>query len=251
MRKLFHLFLSVMCTVLFVISTSSQAQTVRLISVSGMAKKKLKANVAFVTVAVWGKGKDAKSAQQNGMQAYKVFEDAIAKSKVNKDDIKTIWFDLSPESVYNSKLNKYVTVGYLSTQSILVKLEDVNEVGTFIDSLTDLPMAKGKEELLGLNVHSPQFDLKDKKEIEKNLKIEAVKNAESEAKILAEAAGVKLDGVYRLTPNGQERSYGYMEDAAAESGGMAAMKAAAPIPTKITPGEINLEARVSVEYLIK
>ena len=250
MRKLFQLFLSMCYSACLFISTTGQAETVRLISVSGMAQKKLKSNVAFVTVSVWGKGKDAKSAQQNGMEAYKIFEEAIAKSKVSKDDTKTTWFDLSPEIVYNSSLNKYVTVGYLSTQSLLVRLEDVNEVGTFIDSLTNLPLAKGKETLLGLNVNSPQFDLKDKKEIEKSLKIEAVKNAEVEAKILADAAGVKLDGVYRLTPNGQERGYGYMADAAAESGGMAAMKAVS-IPTKITPGEINLEARVSVEYLIK
>jgi uncharacterized protein YggE len=59
-------------------------------------------------VGLWGKGKDAKSAQQNGMQAYKVFEEAVAKSKIKKDEIKTTWFDLSPESLYNNKLNKYV-----------------------------------------------------------------------------------------------------------------------------------------------
>ncbi len=249
MRNVFQFFLVAICCVFIFNSSAIQADTVRLISVSGMARKKLKANIAFVTVSVWGKGKDAKSAQQNGMQAYKVFETAIAKSKVSKDDIKTTWFDLSPESVYNSKLNKYVTTGYISTQSLLVKIDDVNEVGPFIDKLTDIPAANGKVEQLGINIHSPQFDLKDKKEIEKNLKIEAVKNAEAEAKILAEAAGVKLDGVYRLTPNVQE-SYGFMAEAASDSGGMAQMKAA-PIPTKMSPGEINLESRVSVEYLIK
>jgi len=100
----------------------------------------------------------------------------------------------------------------------------------------------------GLNINNLSFDLDQRNEEEKNLLAQAVKAAQQQAQNLADAAGVKLKGVYRLSPRGTQISQPFVADMQMESAPMLRQKS---VGTSLMSGEIKVSGEVSVDYLIE
>lgn len=211
----------------------------RLISVTGVAEKSYQPDMAVIYVSIWGKGASAKKAQEVGQKYYEIFSKSLSKFQIKKEDVKTTEFSLNPEYNYDEKTKKNLITNYQSNQTLSVSIKNVEEIGNFIDSLTDAKKVNDG----GINLNSLSFDLVARKDEENKLVTEAVKNAESKAEVLAKAAKVKIKGVYRLVPVGQE---GGMRPRMMHDSMM--MKSAAS--TEVMGGEVKIRSEVSVDYLI-
>jgi uncharacterized protein YggE len=217
-----------------------EASDIRLISVTGFAEKAFQPDIVRLNINVWGKGESAKKAQANNQTHFEVLKKSVDSFKVKKEDIQTTSYDLSPEIIYDNKTNKNVNDGYRVNQNISITLRKVEDVGSFIDSLSN----SSKSMSGGVSVQSLGYDISKRLEEEKSLLKNAVEDAESKAQLLASAAKVKIKGIYRLAPRGQNSPV--FEGRMAKT-----MMADAAGGTQMMSGEVKVSAEIQAEYTIE
>jgi uncharacterized protein YggE len=227
-------------TFLFLNTALLKASDIRLISVTGEASKAFQPDIVRLNINVWGKGESAKKAQANNQIHFEVLKKSLESFKVKKEDIQTTSYDLSPEVIYDNKTNKNVTSGYNVNQNISITLRKVEDAGSFIDSLS----SSSKSMSAGVSVLSLGYEISKRLEEEKYLLKNAVEDAESKAQLLATAAKVKIKGIYRLAPKGQ--------NSPVFEGRMAkAMMADAGNGAQMMSGEVKVSVEIQAEYLIE
>lgn len=127
-------------------------------------------------------------------------------------------------------------VGYRASNVIRVELTDLKRVGDVIDR----GVAAGANRLEGLS-----FELRDDSGPRGEALRKAVADARAKAQAIAEAMGVRLDAVSEITEGGvsilpSRDQYG---------GTMARLAASAEAaPTPVQPGQVQVEATVTVRY---
>jgi uncharacterized protein YggE len=218
-----------------------EAADIRLISVTGEASKAFQPDIVRLNINVWGKGESAKKAQANNQTHFEVLKKSVDSFKIKKEDVQTTSYDLSPEVTYDNKTNKNVTNGYNVNQNISITLRKVEDVGSFIDSLSN----SSKSMSGGVSVQSLGYDISKRLEEERNLLKNAVEDAESKAHLLASAAKVKIKGIYRLAPRGQNSPV--FEGRMAKT----MMADAAGGGTQMMNGEVKVSAEILAEYSIE
>jgi uncharacterized protein YggE len=124
---------------------------------------------------------------------------------------------------------------YVVDNTVLVTVRDLDTLGDLLDTV----VAAGAN-----TVNSIQFDVADKSAALSEARADAVKDAEAQAKELADAAGVEL---------GEVQSIGYYDNSSSPvyagkgGGGGAVMEAAVPIQ----PGQLTFTVNVNMTYEIK
>jgi hypothetical protein len=202
------------------------------ITVTGYAEVKAKPDVAYVSLGVSTENKDAgRAAQENAGRTDAVIA-ALAKSGVAKPDIETQHYSVQPN--YDYKKSPATLVGYTVSNIVRVTVRDLTKVGTTIDAA----LAAGAN-----NVQGVQFSLEKSEQVKQQALVEAVKNAEAKAKLIADAIGRRLGHVVSVAESGASIPRPL------EFGVMAKYAEAAP-PTPIIPGEIETSASVTVVYAI-
>lgn len=238
MRKLFSL--------IFLMSAFNlYAADVHLISVKGTVEKTFKPDIVQINISIWGKGDSGKTAQSRNKEQFEVFSKSIAKYKINKDDIKTTYYNVNPDHTYHPKTGKNSITGYTATQNLRVTLRKIDEAGAFMDSLVSPSTDKNS----GINMDSVFYDLDKKGDEERALLGDAVRAARAQAEVLAKAANVKIKGLHLLTPRPIEAPMVAMNFSAMKSGSAQADMEASP-PTEMMSGEIKINAEVTADYII-
>jgi hypothetical protein len=166
---------------------------------------------------------------------------AVVKGQgVEEKDLKTINFNISPHydyygvsSIYPS--GKRVLVGYDITQTLQVKIRDLEKVGNIIQAAID----NGSNEASDL-----QFTIDQQDELKKQAREEAINKAKAKAEELADQLGVKL---VRIT-NFSESNFVpyYALEKAASPLGLGGGGSAPQIET----GENKIEVTVYITYEI-
>lgn len=222
--------------------TVGWAQDPRLISVTGSSETSQEPDMARVLVNVWGKADSAKAAQGLANSANEYFKKVISSFNLQKQDISTTGYDLTPDYKWEEKTNSNKIIGYTANQSIRVTLKKAELVGKFLDEL----IKEEKTMKSGIMVQGVAWDLEKREEIERNLLTAAVKNAEETAQILAKAARVKIKNVYRLTP----QSFNNPMPMFAAAPMMKSMDGGAR-ETTVFSGEIKVRAQVTADFEIE
>lgn len=239
MRKIFK----TICFFLIIgINTKVLAHdNVRLISVTGFAEKSFQPDIVRINITAWGKGENAKIAQTNAQSSFELLKKSIEAFKIKKEDIRSTSYELTPDYVYDQKTNKNNITGYTANQAIAVTFKKVEDIGTFLDTLT----TTSKNYKSGLTISTLNFDLSSRPTEERALMSDAVKAAMLDAEVLARAAGVKIKGIYRLAPRGTKmQSPGFQADALmSRSKEMSA--------TQLISGEIKMTSEVLADYIIE
>ena len=221
-------------------SVNASDNDVRLISVTGLVEKSFQPDIVRLNITVWGKGESAKKAQANNQASYALFKKSLETYKVKKEDVQTSHYELNPEYVYDQKTSRNSISGYLANQGITITLRKIDEVGSFLDSLT----TTSKTMTGGVNVNSLGFDLDKRVDEERALLADAVKSAEAQAQILASASKVKLKGIYRLSPKSQQSAVpigrGMMLKASHESDS-----------TQLMSGNVIVRGEVAADYIVE
>jgi len=193
---------------------------------------------AQVTFAVETENIDVKAAQaENALQMAKVY-DALLKSGLPRDALKTTGYYIYPVYEESTGLLKPKIRTYHVTNSLTVTLHNVSQTGEIIDTA----VANGINQ-----ASSIQFMLSDEKQQELRTEAlkEAVARARADADTVSGAMGTTITGVQRAETGGGYTPV-YFQNYALDS---AAPKAAAATP--IQSGDITVTATVTITYIIR
>ncbi len=169
------------------------------ISVTGEAEVLATPNIAVFTVSV---NKEAQTAKEAKNKAAKAINDIISSLKsegVEEKDIKTLNYNLYPQyewkrdcnlSTYDYCDSKRVQTGYRVSQTIKVKVRDIQKAGDILSKVAELQVD---------NISSLSFEVENKKELERQARSEAIENAKKEAARLAKDLGVDLVRIVSFT----------------------------------------------------
>jgi uncharacterized protein YggE len=215
------------------------------ITVEGTGKAAMIPNIATIDFSVTEKAATVAEAQTKATEKTNAALAAVDGLGVDKKDVKTIAYNVSPEYEYPQPCyngmcagvqNPKIT-GYQVSQTVEVKVRDTAKAGDVLQALGTLNVQ---------NISGPNFTVDEDDAIRNDARKEAIDNAKAKAKALAAQLGVGLGKVVSFSEN----TGGYpMYDMYAK-GGMAMEAAAAPAPSLPT-GEHETSVTVMITYEIR
>jgi len=206
------------------------------INVSAEGKVTVSPDIAKLSFSVVSEGANSKLLAENNNKKMNAAIDFAKSQGIEEKDIKTTEYNLSPRYEYDEKTKKTFISGYTLTQTVLVKVRDLNKVAEVLGGLP----------ALGINqISSISFDIDEPEKYLSEARNQAFDKAKEKAKAIAEKNGVKLGQVinfyeYQSTP--------YYQNVRAL--GMGGAEAVQPLP-QIQPSSQEVTIQVSVTYEIK
>lgn len=216
----------------------------RTFTVSAEGKTVAKPDIAQFSFSIVTSGPDLEKVAKENNERLAQAIDYVKGEGVGADDIKTTQYNLYPKYEYDETRRVSHISGYELTQSVLVKIKNLEEnLGKVSKILGGLPE-------LGVNqVSGVSFSVEDPEELLAKARKEAFEKAKTKAKEMAKSSGVSLGKVVSFNdyqggpiPYYSEYAYGMGGDS---------MKLAAPSVAPIEPGTEEITVNVSVTYEIR
>ena len=204
-------------------------------SVSGSAEVYAKPDLGLITFSVKTESKTVANAMLDNSKKMNNIIDRLKELEVEDKDLKTTAFNIRPRYEYERESGKQTLVGYGITQSLEVKIRNLDNVGKIIQGATD----KGANQVGNLS-----FVIDNEEEFKEQARAEAIKKAQAKAKKIAEELGVKIIGVVSFDEGVQTPSFNYLEKA------VYGMDGGGEISPSIETGENKIEVNVSIVYEI-
>lgn len=207
------------------------------ITVSGEGNAAVKPDMAVITLSVMRQAETARQALDDNNKAMAAVLDAMKKEGIAERDLQTSGFNISPQYVYptgNETPQAPKIVGYQATNTLSVRLRDLDKLGALLDQSVSLGVNQGGD--INFTNDKPDAVLNDARKA-------AVADAVAKAKLLTEAAGVKLGRILEISESGGRPIPQPMYR-------MAMAKESADAPVPIAQGETNYTANVSIVFAI-
>jgi uncharacterized protein YggE len=198
----------------------------------GIATTKRPADLAWVSVAAETRATKPADAQRMGAGAMTAVQTALKGIGIPADAIRTTNYSLQPEMEYSGGSTRLK--GYIARNQIEVRVDALEKLGEVLDAAG----GSGATSIAGL-----RFDVKGRDAIEREALKSAVQDAMARATAMAAGAGRTLGAIMRLEEQ-REMSVTPMPYV---------MRSAAPaaVETPISPGEIEIKARVTLTVSIR
>jgi hypothetical protein len=201
-----------------------------------------KPDLAITTLSVISEQKTVAEAMSDSTKKMNAIVKSVKDSGVEDKDIKTVGFYISPVYEWQSEVKcvyypcpegKRILTGYEITQSLQVKIRDLEKIGDIIQGATD----NGANQVGDL-----QFTIEKEDDLKKQAREGAINKVKDKAKILADQLGVKIVRIVSYSEGGGYNypTAVYSEKAVSASGGDAT--------PQIQTGENKIEATVSITY---
>ena len=215
-------------------SADTAAETPRTITVNGQGEASAAPDMAILSIGVQSEGATAAEAlRQNSAD----MSSAIATLKdlgVEDRDLQTSGLSINPRYDYQSNRNVRRLIGYTASNTLTVKLRDLDNAGGVIDAAVQ----SGANSIGGIS-----FTFSNPKPLMDTARRNAVADARAKAELLTEAAGVNLGQV--ITIQGGHTS------SPSPRPMMMRMEAAADSSVPIEAGESSISANVTIVYEIR
>jgi len=220
-----------------IINPQDQNEIGDTISITGYAEVSAKPDVAQITISVLSENKDLGIATEDNNVKINNIIAFLKENNIEDKDIKTSMYNISPRyEYYNDYRNRYLA-GYDVSQSLVVKIRDLNIVGDVITGST----SNGANEISSLS-----FIIDNDDALKAQVKKEAIADAKNKAEDLAKDLGISLSeiiGFYENSYTPVVTSYnkvmmgaGSLEDSTAPS---------------IQTGENTITSNIAIVYKIK
>lgn len=215
-----------------VVADGQQANT---ITASARSEVKVAPDKAGFSVEVVVRGDTAQEAQEAAIEPVEAVIAALKESGVDEKSIQTAYTNVSP--VYDWSGESERIVGYESSTGLAVSDVEIDAVAGLMQAC----VAAGATGVSGPSYYVSSYD-----ETYEGALAQAVEDTRAKAEAMAKAAGVSLGEVVAVVEGYQDSTYRYtaadesMSAATAEGGG----------EMDIVPGEVTIEAEVSVTYAI-
>ena len=218
-------------------------ETGNTISVSGTGKVYTKPDLALTTFSVVTEAKTVEEALSENTKKMNAIIDFMKGQGIEEKDLKTTSFNIYPRyeyqrieiEIYPYPPGKRVLVGYEVTQSLEVKIRDMEKIGNVIEGAT----TAGANE-----VGSLQFTVDKEEEFKKQAQKEAIDEAKTKAQELASQLGVNLVRITNFSESSVVPYFYGLEKAAAPAG-----LGGGETP-QIETGENKIEVTVTITYEI-
>lgn len=211
------------------------------ITVSGTGKVVAKPDIAVADLSINVEAATAAAAQTNANKKSKAVVAFLKDKGIEERDIRTSGYNIYPQYDYND--GKTRIRGYQVTQSLTVKIRDLDKSNTVLDGVVDA----------GVNqVSSIRFDIDEPDKLKAEAREKAIKDANEKAQELRKQLGVKLGRIVSFSENASGVVYPTYMKLAEDSRtmGMGGATSAVPAP-EIPAGENEIVANVSITYQIK
>jgi uncharacterized protein YggE len=203
------------------------------ISVDADGKVMATPNLARLTLEVETQAPTAAAAgQENAQQADGVLK-AVKQVLGPEDKLRTLGYRLMPVHSYKDKSSPPEIKGYRAVNQLEVKILDVARLGTVIDTA----MKNG-----ATKVNGPYWSHSRLEELQRQAAVNALERARRLAEALAQAAGLKIKGLDKISTGIR-----FISPRAAGETFMAA-KAASPTPIEV--GEEEISAHIQAVFLV-
>ena len=171
--------------------------------------------------------------------AVAVVEQFLALTKklgIDPKKVRTTSAFVNPEYRWDEKTNRQVLIGYMVQRQLEVEVNDLDKLGALIEGAVDAGVN---------NVSPPSLDSSRRRELNRQALTAASKDAEANARAIAESLGVKLGALRVLTAGDATPPPPPMPLVR-----MQAMKAEAADAgaETYTPGNLEFEARVNATF---
>lgn len=202
-----------------------------------------KPDLAITTISVVSEEKTVAEAMADNTKKMNAIIESVKGNGVEEKDLKTTNFYISPmyewEKVaectyYPCPEGKRTLVGYSITQSLEVKIRDMEKVGEIIQGATD----SGANQVGDL-----QFTIEEADNLKSQAREEAINKVKAKAKVLAEQLGVKIVKIASYSEGGV-----YNYPSATYSSKAVGMGGAEDATAQIQTGENKTEVTVSITY---
>ncbi len=202
-----------------------------------------KPDLAIIDFSVVTEGKTVTETMNKNSEKMNKVIGFVKEQGVEAKDLKTTNFNIYPRyewqrveiEIYPYPPGKRVLVGYDVSQTLEVKIRNLDKVGKIIEGAT----GAGANEIGNL-----QFTIDKEDELKKQARAEAIEKAKSKAKELASQLGVKL---VRITNFSESEIFPRFYDYALKEVGAPAAAGATP---QIETGENKISVTVTITYEI-
>lgn len=205
------------------------------INVSGEGKVIAIPNVVEIDISVISEAKTPDKAAQDNIEKVNKITEFLNSKEIDEKDIKTINYNLNPK--YQYEKGKTEVIGYIQSQSLLVKIRKFEKIGDII---------KGAVEAGANQVGNLRFTIDDPEIYKIQAREKAILNAKEKANQIAKAAGIKLDKIINVVEGyvsiPEPQRY-YMERYELGGGDI-------PIPS-IEKGSQEISVSVTVTFAVK
>ncbi|WP_396627128.1 SIMPL domain-containing protein [Luteitalea sp.] len=214
----------------------SHSSTQDLVIAAGEGLVKRAPDQAFVTVASESRSNQPREAQARNAEVATAIRQRLAGFNLPGDALRTVSVDMQPQ--FDWANGKQTLRGYLASNVIEVRLDDVARVGEVVDAV----IAAGATRVAGV-----RFTLKDMAGAEQEALKLASAAALARAKAMASGVGRSVDRVVRLDETG--RDMGGPQPVMMRA--MAAPAAADMPSTPVTAGEVEVRVSVTLHAALK
>jgi len=202
------------------------------IRVMGEGKASAEPDLAVITIGVETRAGTANTAAEENSERMAQVMDALQRREIADEDIQTVDYSIRADIDWEDDERRIL--GYVVSNSVSVKIRDVDQVGDVLDAVTDAGAN---------NIHGIQFTFDDPSELREQARAEAMADAKSKAQALASLAGVGLGRPRIISESFVEPVPLYVERvyAVPEAGG--------GVP--VSPGQLEVRVQVQVTYDIR
>ena len=198
--------------------------------VRGDSILRVEPNVAFITLAIESRNTNPREAQQSNAKTSDAVLAKLRGAKLGEKAVRTLAYSLQEEFDYEKGERR--SRGYVARNQIEVRVDDIARVGEIIDLAT----GSGATSVGGL-----AFDVKERRELERDALREAVADGRKRAQAAAAGAGTKIGRLLTIEQQGASAP----TPPRPMFRGAVAMSAKAP-PPPIEGGEIEISASVRI-----
>jgi uncharacterized protein len=212
-------------------ATAAAENNASKLTVQGDGKVTASPDMATIVLGVETQNASAAGAVRENAGLMNKTINALKAAGIAENNIQTSSFSLTtmPEDQPKTASGKPKAPVFLATNQVTVKLNNTTEVGSVLDAA----VSAGSN-----SIQQVSFDLRDPRPQNDRAMTLAIEDAQRQAEVAANAAGVKLGRVLEIT-----EGYGYVAPTA--KGALFAN-----VATPIQPGELEVSASVTVIYEI-
>lgn len=223
-------------------------QPSNIISVNGSGEVVAISDIATLSVNLSKEGKTAKEAQDLLNESITKTLSYLKEQKIDDKDIKSEYGGLSPKySYYEDKVTCFAypcptrdpkIVGYTATQSITVKIREVDNASIIRTGLAGIGIT---------DINGPTFSIDDEEGFKDEARSLAIEEARTKAEVLAKELGVKLGKVVSFSENSGNYYPMYSKTMMGAGDAVSAQESAPTLPK----GENKITSNVTITYEIR
>lgn len=225
----------------------NDAYSNRTFTVEGRAEIETANDLATFTATVTTEGgMDQALVQTQNTEAMNKVVAYLESKEIDKDDIKTENYSLQPRystsNCFEGRCDEAQIIGYIASQNVTVKVRKVEMAGELVSGVVQNGAT---------SVSQVSFEVDDNKEALQQARINALYDAQQQAKRLAKAGNFRLGKLVTFYEQGSP-GYPYPMGGVGGDMGMMEKSVAMPAPAPdLQPGSTQGEVRVTATYEIR